>query len=70
MDRGAWWATVHSIAMSRTSLKLISISKQHTSLLRPCLQIQAHTEVPEVRISTYGFQSYATQPITERTLKI
>ena len=69
-DRGAWWVTVHSITKSRIWLKLLSISIQHTSLLRPWLQIQPHTELPEVRISTYGFQRYATQPITERTLKI
>ena len=32
MGRGAWWATVHSVAKSRTCLKLFSMSAGMTGL--------------------------------------
>ena len=33
MDRGAWWATVHSVAESRTQLKQLSTQHFHFEFL-------------------------------------
>ena len=34
MDRGAWWATVHSIAKSQTRLKQLSTASTHGKVLK------------------------------------
>ena len=41
MDRGAWWATVHGVAKSRTRLKLLSMYLAHTHGAQGALLPQA-----------------------------
>ena len=43
MDRGAWWATDHGVAKSRTQLsdlarKHLPLAVSHTPSLHPCIQ--------------------------------
>ena len=54
MDRGAWWATVHGVAQSRTRLKRLSSSSSnlphmHTHVIR--LIISSATENGEILYS-------------------
>ena len=37
MDRGAWWATVHGVARSRTRLKQLSTCARSTAGLQCCV---------------------------------
>ena len=43
MDRGAWWATVHSVTKSQTQLKWHS-AHTHTIQMKPQLQAHTHTQ--------------------------
>ena len=51
MDGGAWWATVHAIAKSRTQLSDFTFTFHSPALEK---EMVTHTSVPAWRISGAG----------------
>ena len=60
MDRGAWWATVHGIAKSRTCLSNpahthIHINSTQTTDIKGCDFLPSTVQYPEQHLMHWGF---------------